>query len=98
MADDPKDVFQWQIYCNVEAAYVQPILRFRDEGAPTLCPNDHSNRTDFLAPTVIGVQKKYSVTANEPTTGIYEAQLQEFPIPAGQTGTITDTLISFPVN
>jgi len=98
MTEDPNDVFIYQIYCNVEAAYVRPIPRFRHQGAPTLCPNDHADRSNYVAPTVIGMQAKNAVTSHEPTNGIFEVKLYEFDVPAGAAASISDHYVSMPNN
>ena len=102
MADDPSDVIEWQLYCNVEAAYIRPILRFRADGPPTLCPNDHANRTDFQTPSVIGETRKNSVKAeikeeNTPTNGKFQARALSLYAAAGTTST-GDFTWPFPVS
>lgn len=87
----------WRLICNPEGGIYVFTTRLEDEGPPTLCPNDHANRSDITDVRQVGSIDPQSTTVLEPTTGTFEVKEWKWAIPAGPTGTVTDNFIQMPV-
>jgi len=89
------DVFQYRIYCVQEAAYVYVW----GTTAPTLCPNDHADRTlDATKTTVTNTVSEKHVFATEPYNGYFQATTIPITVPSGDPGDIYTQDVSFPMN
>ena len=81
-----KIVYQYRVYCIEEATYVT----LWGETEPTLCPNNHADRTiNSSSTTIIDKINIDTVKAEEPTYGYFQSKSLEFNIPAGATGDVS---------
>lgn len=87
----------WQLLCNVEAQYVL-TTRIEEEGPPTLCPNDHVNRSNISNVRRLGTVDRKETTILEPTMGIFEAKMFKYAIPSGTVGDKTTFIEPFANN
>ena len=88
-------VNQYRVYCIQENTYVTAW----GETAPTLCPNDHVDRSiDTNFTTLIQTKKNNIVDVEQHVDGYYQATTKIFNIPSGTPGTVVPIDISFPMN
>ena len=85
-------IYQYRVYCIEEATYVTTW----GTTEPTLCPNNHSDRTiNSSLTTIVNQIGSNTVTAEEPTYGYFQSKCFEFDIPAGATGDVTTHDVSW---
>ena len=86
----------YRIICLEEGTIYVFTTRLTSEGPPTLCPNDHANRTNITDVRLIGTISPQQTTVLEPTTGIFEAKSWKYAIALAAPGTVTNNIIVFP--
>lgn len=88
-------VNQYRLYCIEEASFV----KVWDEEEPTLCPNDHADRTiDPTKTVIVDTVSTARVETLEPTFGKFEHTSQVFNIPSGTTGAVTSHTLQYPMD
>lgn len=87
----------YSLYCLEESATIYPIVNV-DGVAPTLCPNDHANRTNITAVTLVSTVSTKSTILQEEVPGLYEGKSFEFAIPSGSVGDVTSFDVTFPTD
>lgn len=97
MSTDTEKIYYWRLTCLEENLYVW-TWRSETEGAPTLCPNDHANRTNIDNVLIVGQVARNEVISTEPTMGFFEAQLLTIPMPAVAPGTTQSLMLTYPMN
>lgn len=90
-----KEVNEYRVYCIEEAKYVKSWGTVE----PTICPNDHSDRTIATLQTVITntIATKHVIT-EEPSTGKFEHTSEVFEVPSGATGAVTEFHLCYPMD
>jgi hypothetical protein len=87
--------YQYRVYCIYEAAYVNVW----GTSAPTLCPNNHTDRAiDTSQTVIINTISNNIVTTQEPTTGKFQSTTLTLNIPTGPPGQISNFDYSFPMD
>lgn len=86
-------VYHYQVYCVQEAKYVETW----GTTAPTLCPNNHADRT-INNVAIIEIVTKNTVTVEEPSTGYFQTESIIFDIPSGISGEETSHEVKWPMN
>ena len=93
MSDD--EVKRYRVYCIEENLMVTTY----GTEVPTLCPNDHPDRTiDHLRTVQVDFFKKNQVEIFDPTEGVYQYTEVHLSIPAGSPGDVTTVDFSWPMN
>lgn len=85
----------WRVYCIHESVYVITY----DVNIPTLCPNNHIDRTiDTSKTRLLNYVSQNKVTVEEPTSGNYQATTYGVNVPAGLAGDITTYDVVWPMD
>ena len=85
-------IYQYRFHCIEEDIDVTAW----GETAPTLCPNNHADRTiDTNSITVIETRKPTAVTAQENSNGYFETNMFVNNVPSGATGTVSTFDVEF---
>lgn len=72
-------VYQYRIYCNEESQFVLTW----DTTTPTLCPNDHANRSNIdSSKTIVDSVSKDNLQVNEPYNGYFKVESIIVNVPA----------------
>lgn len=89
-----QSVYQFRLYCNYEATYVSTW----GTTPPTLCPNDHPDRSDIASVVIIDTISTELVTAKDsaPDAGYYQSSTVQINVPMGSIGDVTSVNISYP--
>jgi hypothetical protein len=83
-----EQVLYWRLTCNVENTFVW-TYRGVDDAAPTLCPNDHANRTNISDVTLVGSVSSNEVIATQNSFGLFEAKTYTYPLPGNSIGEVS---------
>ena len=79
-------IYKYRVWCIAEAKYVTVW----SDTAPTLCPNDHVDRSiDGSLTSVVKTISEDTVTAEEPTYGYFQSRSFKFSVPAGTPGDVS---------
>jgi len=88
-------VYNYRVYCIEEVKFVTAWGTV----APSICPNNHADRTiDTAQTTIIGTISTTSVTTNEPTTGHFQHTTLVADIPSGDIGDVSTFDFSWPMD
>lgn len=80
------DVYKFRLFCIEEDDYVYEWA----EEEPTLCPNDHSDKTiDSSKTIIVETRSETKFKAEENTEGDFTTKMFENSIPSGTPGNIT---------
>lgn len=86
-------VYLFKVYCIAEAQYVNVWA----EDTPTLCPNDHPDRSiNPLATQTIDTRTLNQVRVEEPTDGYWMSEEIPMNIPATAPGAVVDIDSTWP--
>ena len=91
-------IYRYTVFCIEENAYVTTYGTSTDP-VPSLCPNNHADRS--INPSLTSIDEIISdsiVTATENTDGYFETTTVKMLIPAGPPGTITEHDVTWPMN
>lgn len=88
-------VYLYRVHCIEENLDVT----LWSQSVPTLCPNDHADRTIDSSLTVIESSIGDNiVTAQEPTEGYFQATVVDVNVSSGSIGDVTDHDYSWPMD
>ena len=88
-------IYKYKFRCIEEGINVYTL----GESAPTICPNDHADRTiDLDSIVVIEKYSKQIVTAEENTNGYFETEMVINDVPQGATGAVSTYDVAFDSN
>jgi hypothetical protein len=88
-------LYNYRLYCIEEAKFVNQWA----ETEPTICPNDHADRTINTSQTVItDTMGTNIVRTEEPTSGSFQHTTIKITVPSNPIGTITSHPLSWPMD
>ncbi len=88
-------VYKYRVHCISE----DKAVIVWGTTTPTICPNDHADRTiDTSKTTIIGTVSTQEFTVNEPTTGYFQHTTKKLTIPSGATGAETSHDFTWPMD
>lgn len=82
-------VIYWRLTCLEENTFVW-TYRGLDEGPPTLCPNDHANRSNIADVTQVGSISSKDVVAVQNSQGLFEARTYTYSLPGASVGEVVN--------
>lgn len=86
-------VYKYRLYCNEEHTYAYTWSTTE----PTLCPNDHANRSNISNPTIVEVSDQQVVITNDvvPSDCYFKVFEQQIPIASAPSGTVSQSTFSW---
>ncbi len=88
-------VYKYRVHCISEN--IDVIVW--DTTTPTICPNDHADRTiDTTKTTIIGTVSTQTFTVEEPTTGYFQHTTKKLTISSGTVGDVTSHDFTWPMD
>jgi len=88
-------IYLYRVYCIQEN---KDVFQW-SEIPPTICPNDHGDRTiDSSRTVIVDSRGKEIVTVNEPTDGYYQAITDKIIVPSDTPGSTYIHNLSFPMD
>ncbi len=88
-------VYKYRVHCIAE----NKAVIVWGTTTPTICPNDHADRTiDTTKTTILETVSTQTFTVNEPTTGYFQHSTKKLTIPAGTPGDVTSHDFTWPMD
>jgi hypothetical protein len=75
--------------CLEENAFVYPIARTEEQGPPTICPNDHANRSNITNVIKYKTLSSNAVVATQDSEGIFYAKMYSWDLPGTAPGEVS---------
>jgi len=87
MSDTTVNIYS--LTCLEENALIYPIPRLESQGPPTLCPNDHANRSNITNVIQYSTISSNTVVATQSTEGIFSAKTYSWDLPGNAPGEVS---------